>query len=471
MQIAQPDTNEPNPHILDIFADKYYTYDGTKATADAIKAAKENGDESLKKPVAFEKKDALEAFSILENSKDLDSQYIYRDLKELLIHLQYFKEEDFAPPDTLVLKWILSGYRPQKWPQREDEYSHGAILYSKSTEGKEEVGFEAEKSVTSPGNGIISKISEDSITIKFTEPEVVLDFSMKISGFAVNQELKEGDSIESGAEIGKTTDSDIKMMLKDAKGSIIDNIEDYISPKKVAFDSEWAFLYWLPYESGGLDGSGNGPECVGVLIEGEEAAVGIAQWTTKGDMNNIESFCRYAYEADPVLCAELQQFIGKSASWILSNMDTIRNAFAAVCNTPEDRDAFLNLQVAKFKEEFDNYANAKDASWLIDRPTVLQATIASLRNWTGDSNPDWTKSREGTTYSTNSDLEILRDTLYRACFIPTDVGTLEGRWESQYVLAKDILEGVISEEELEDWVRNGNILRYGNGQNAGVLLQ
>ncbi len=464
VQVRQPLVSSgANEQIKKIFADKYYTYDGTTATADAIQEARNNKDDSLKKPVEFNKKDALEALTILENAKDLDSQYIYRDLKKLLIELEYFTEEDFATPDTLVLKWILSGYRPIKWPQRENEYSHGAILYSKSTEGHEEDGFDAEKSVTSPGKGIITKISEDSITIKFTEPEVVLDFSMKISGFEVNQDLKEGDEIEQGAEIGKTTDSNIKMILKDAKGSVIDYIEDYINPKKVAFDSEWAFLYWVPYESGGLDGEGRGPESVGSLSN-DESAVGFAQWTTlRGGINHIEEFCRYAYEADPTLCAPLQQYIGMDSSSILNNIDNIRTSFRTICSNESNRDAFLQIQVAKFTEEFTAYLNAKEISWVADASSALQGTLASLWNW--GSGLGWPER-----VTQSSDLQSIQQLLGHACTIGSTVSEpSDARWASQYVLTKDILEGVISEEKLEDWVRHGTIEKYQKGNNTGAL--
>lgn len=463
IQVRQPLVSSgANERIKEIFADEYYTYDGTEATADSIKEGT-----AKKKPVEFNKKDALEAFSILENAKDLDSQYVYRDLKKLLIELEYFTEEDFETPDTLVLKWILSGYRPQKWPQREDEYSHGAILYSKSTEGKEEVGFEAEKSVTSPGNGIISKISEDSITIKFTEPEVVLDFSMKISGFAVNQDLKEGDSIEEGAEIGKTTDSDIKMILKDAKGSILDNIEDYISPKKVTFDSDNALFYWTVYESYGFDLAGHGPESAAIAEwNPDEMAVGIAQWTTiKGSVNNVREFCKWAYQTDPNLCAELAQFQNIGSYEAFSNINNIKAAFTSIC--ARDREGFLQLQMAKKIEEYTNTANVYHASWLLedDRSAILKGSVMAMWNYGCGIWTDRIKE-------SNSDLENTKIALGHAASVSSTAGSLHRRWESQFALARDALEGVVSEEDLENWVRNGaaTMPQYANDHpNPGVL--
>lgn len=645
-QVRQPEIEEgANEKIKEIFKGKsdeepakYYTYDGTIKTADAIEEARKNGDDSLKKPVAFEKKDALEAFSILENAKDLDSQYVYRDLKKLLIELEYFTEEDFEKPDTQVLKWILSGYKPPKWPQREDEYSHGAILYSKATKDK---GFEAEKSVTSPGKGIVSKISEDSITIKFTEPEVVLDFSIKISGFAVNQELKEGDSIEQGAEIGKTTDSDIRMILKDAKGSIIDHIGDYINyekkssvggnniintsnpsagallqvastiheqqtdwsysggsgltwgdieqalnnpakatccatfvstvlwkagyftteemntfnynycptlydflvshgwqtihsydalePGDVVFsggdsgfghvnifaeapdgfydagsdysihmsgifyqgdyirnsftlamrppylspitaidDDDYAMFYWTPYESGGWDNRDEGPEIVGGISNTEKGA-GIAQWTTLESFNNIGELMKYAYRANPSLCAEFSQYINMTGSQVVADINLgessgIKNAFRAIC--ARDRSEFLKIQIAKKKEELAQNASYYDAEWILDTPPIVQGTIMAMWNYGAGL---WPRTKHLS--PNNSDLENLKIAMGKSAYTGSTVGSLHERFESQFALARDILAGVVSEGELEEWVRKGgqNMPQYANGRNPGVL--
>ena len=67
-----------------------------------------------------------------------------------------------------------------------------------------------------------------------------------------------------------------------------------------------------------------------------------------------------------------------------------------------------------------------------------------------------------------SDEEIVKALLTKACPITSTCGTLEGRWNSQYVLAKDILSGSFT--GVEEWVRTKQPSdKYGEGKNQGVL--
>lgn len=109
-----------NPTTKKLFSQKYYIYDGTIATAQKIQQARAAKDNSIKEKISFNK-DSLQAFTILEESETLDAQYIYRDLKELVIELGYFEREDFAQVEKQVLEWPIPDYIPGEWPNREIE--------------------------------------------------------------------------------------------------------------------------------------------------------------------------------------------------------------------------------------------------------------------------------------------------------------------------------------------------------------
>lgn len=103
-----------------LFTDKYYIYDGTIAKAKKIQDARANNDDSLKEPIKFTE-ESLQAFTILEGSETLDAQYIYRDLKELVVELGYYDREDFDIIEKKVLEWPVPQYVPAEWPDREYE--------------------------------------------------------------------------------------------------------------------------------------------------------------------------------------------------------------------------------------------------------------------------------------------------------------------------------------------------------------
>lgn len=127
-----------NPKTKELFQKQYYVYDGTVETAKKIQAARENNDDSIKQNIQFTK-DSLQAFTILENSDTLDSQYIYRDLKELVIELGYFEKEDFYEIERQVLEWPIPDYIPGEWPDRKvekDAIEYGTLIACDETMAK-----------------------------------------------------------------------------------------------------------------------------------------------------------------------------------------------------------------------------------------------------------------------------------------------------------------------------------------------
>ncbi|MGN1329843.1 MAG: hypothetical protein ACI4VN_00695, partial [Clostridia bacterium] len=110
---------------------KYYIYDGTVERAKAIQAARRGEDNGVTKEKVNLTKESLQAFTILEGSETLDAQFIYRDLKELVIEIGYFEREDFYEIEKQVLEWPVPDYIPAEWPNKEIEkqvLEYGSII-------------------------------------------------------------------------------------------------------------------------------------------------------------------------------------------------------------------------------------------------------------------------------------------------------------------------------------------------------
>jgi len=80
-------------------------------------------------------RDALSVFSILENMNSLDADYIYKDLKELIVELNYFDKEDLKEPRADVLGWVLPDVDSGGWPIRrwdKNENYYGTLIHSQA---------------------------------------------------------------------------------------------------------------------------------------------------------------------------------------------------------------------------------------------------------------------------------------------------------------------------------------------------
>ena len=78
--------------------------------------------------------DSLNAFSMLENTHTLDSDYIYRDFKELVVELGYFTKEELTDETPRLLEWLVPnvgsyGFPNRSIDKRENEY--GTMIHSK----------------------------------------------------------------------------------------------------------------------------------------------------------------------------------------------------------------------------------------------------------------------------------------------------------------------------------------------------
>ena len=77
------------------YTDIEYTEDG-----EAYKVSDYSGQVSLNQ-------DSLNAFSMLENEHTLDADYIYRDFKELIVELGYFKKEELTDETPRIMQWLI----------------------------------------------------------------------------------------------------------------------------------------------------------------------------------------------------------------------------------------------------------------------------------------------------------------------------------------------------------------------------
>lgn len=286
-QESQPVVGPINENTIKLFAGddmkvgtdddpKYYIYDGTKRTAEIIHLLEakdlldssafsnlyiekmkdlgietveelEKIEKTIKRPISLDRS-SLTAFSILENAGTLDSEYILRDLKELLIELKYFTEDDFIEYDTNVLEFIVPNAQIEpdeatgkiQWPDvkvYEDESKTEKPVMEYYT-GIRKERFNVGDSVIAPGTGIITDSTDTSVTIKFITPTQIEGMKITIEGFDVDisnatniiYDGKTEKKIEKGATIGKTSTTMVKMYLYDVDDSIINDIEEYMNP-------------------------------------------------------------------------------------------------------------------------------------------------------------------------------------------------------------------------------------------------
>lgn len=453
--------------------------------------------------INFAKKSSLAAFSILEGVHTVDGERVYQDLKNFMIELGYFSEGDFETIESSVLSWMIPDYTPDEWPdgryeKKNDKYgtyirSKSSIQAEKEKENGNEnqdkesqnqndqsgngttgnsnsnssstQGFEKDLDVIAPEQCIVINIEKgntsDCITIKFTSQNKVKDMTMKIKGIKLNEDIEENKTIEKGTTIGKTTEDDIQLLMRDSKKAIINNIEDYMkAPKKNKSGglkgTEYDFFYFTYYESGKWCEEGNGPASVGACRPGIEHGVGICQWTTiTNGLNNIQKLCGKLYELDNDLCKELKKYADMDSTILINEYalplgnSVLEKDFQNICSDVQNRDKFLALQMQIAMEEKYDIFEDLGLSWIKNRPLVVQGTLGSLVNW----GPylGW----EDNINESMSDEDIIINLLKYACTLNSTVGSLNTRWNSQAKAAIDILNGDLDAEQLLEVIGYG----------------
>ena len=78
--------------------------------------------------------DALNIFTMLENTHTIDADYVYRDLKELALELGYFEKEEVTDETPRLLAWAVPDAGSKNYPNRsidklENEF--GTLIHSR----------------------------------------------------------------------------------------------------------------------------------------------------------------------------------------------------------------------------------------------------------------------------------------------------------------------------------------------------
>lgn len=384
--------------------------------------------------------------AILKNCETRDAEYIYRDLKEMLIDLGYYTEAEFDALDV-KLKWFIPRYNPKQWPQNsaedfkfasvlrpadpnateENEENQGPNFTLKATTDK---GFREGLPVVAPGACIVKDVSGDTIVIEFdgvAQPSISSMHKYKMTITGIVPTVAKGAVLAEGEQIAETSTKEITVFLQNDLGRPLSNVSDYMSPK-ITDVPELAYFYFLPFESGGKPGTVGGRN-------GNEVAVGLVQWTVLPGMNNISPLCQYLYEEDPSLCAPLQTFISWSDQDIIndyfSGNSQLVKAFAEVQEA--DIEAFRTLQLQYALEEKKRITSNLGCEWIMEMSPATVGTFFSLINW--GPYMGW----QNVIDPGMSDEEIIWNLLAYACTKNSTAGSLNSRWTTQYVLALDLL--------------------------------
>ncbi|MBP3463058.1 MAG: hypothetical protein J6K45_01030 [Clostridia bacterium] len=338
-------------------------------------------------------------------------------------------------------------------------------LFTENYMAEQLYGEEANQNTTTdeaPGR----EQSLEGVRIKLTD-NALRGYVLVIYGFEVNNGITEGSEVKAGDIIGKTLDSDIAIILIDRDKAVIENVEEYIKipikTKESRTECEWELFYWLPFESGAADvtdsyraGRYTGPACVSSCSTGE-VAIGIVQWTslTSGGMcNQRDQFLPFMKENYPQFYAKLSFLEGKGADYYWSDYNGANAVQAALLECDRmDHEGFLQAQMECAKA---NYLEPllEAHPWLETRPLCVQGEILHLSLW-GASLSDLDSHRS------DSDKDILAYVRHKIANTSSTAGAAtgdesSGRAFSEPEIGYGILDGKLSEAEIEEWVRTAD---------------
>ena len=207
-----------NKRLLDLINNyAWYKYDGTEATATKINEDREKNKDNLlqkletntnplKKRITFSD-NIIQAGALLQQSDDLDSKYAYKDLKELLVELKYYKRDDLRDPVRKVLTWPL--YKTgmgETWPAGE-----------KNTElnkyGVKILSEEAVKAEFGETESVYEKTELEKVKNKIIEKEREIDEAKKNSSDSETDRDKKVKDLEKELESLKDEYESTKLRL------------------------------------------------------------------------------------------------------------------------------------------------------------------------------------------------------------------------------------------------------------------
>ena len=285
-QVCEPEAKGPNENIIKVFKDNtYYAYDGSLITAKKIANAKAkelnkdtytfNGEKYStksdmpieKRKVNFEKNksNTLTAFSILGNVHTEAAEYIYRNLKELVLKLGFLSENDLKEELKEILLWpIKTENQYTKWETDRDPENWGGTIKCNAKEN----------TVIAPSDAIVEKIEGDSITLKFTtindetvklydyiynkrgsnnnnkdnkdnnenyelteiNKDILTGMKITISNIEIDSSISQKQSIKRGQTLGKAKNGqsgngEIKITMQAIDKSIVEDLSEYFMQK------------------------------------------------------------------------------------------------------------------------------------------------------------------------------------------------------------------------------------------------
>ena len=200
-----------------------------------------------------------------------------------------------------------------------------------------EVDLKTQAAASIYANGLIFIKEGTVIGRTLTDKELLESSDFRNGEYGTYEELRgemkenKGSGEEGEEDNLKLIGNYLRIILQDEEGTAVENVEDYmkLDNSKKNTDNDWELFFWLPFESGGTDQDGCGPECQGTCSSGE-TAVGIIQWTvlTSKNMNNISSqFIPGCLEEDSSLCAPLKAYESWSANDFWNDYNSGRKEF------------------------------------------------------------------------------------------------------------------------------------------------
>ncbi len=259
-QVAEPLTVGCNDNIKKVFSDKYYRYDGTEERAKLIamsRAIDDKEDEYYYNGTEHDIEDAdknkkvekeyvsmpdspektLQSLAILKNMHSVASDYIYRDLKELYVKLEYYSKEEMTEALKLMMLWpIKVENKNEKFElvETHDKFGKAIVAYKGA-----EVLAPMDGKITSVDGGIeitAGTLNDEAASLLAfifkddfykIDKDAVKNMTIRLSGVirSVNNwtEVKRGQKIGTVNDTGKLT---VTLRLKDK--TVVEDITEYM---------------------------------------------------------------------------------------------------------------------------------------------------------------------------------------------------------------------------------------------------
>ncbi len=261
-QVAEPVTEGCNTAIKEVFSGEYYRFDGTVEKAKMIANSRaiddgkstyyyggtdydvedKDGSKAVKEVVSMPNspEQTLQSLAILKNMHSVASDYIYRDLKELYVKLEYYSQEQMT--EDLTLMWL--------WPIKvENKNASFDLVETHDKFGRSIVAWQNAE-VLSPCDGTLAK-EDDSYEITVTslneEAEKLLKYifrndyyninktklnglKIRLDGLTLDSSVHVGDTLKRGQTLGKVNNAagKLNVTIRFADKTVVDDMTEYM---------------------------------------------------------------------------------------------------------------------------------------------------------------------------------------------------------------------------------------------------